>query len=133
MTLDQAWLNVQQFHLTFGHPAPDKPTLLDVEQTLRRDLWIRDELNELFLARNMAEQADAFLDIIYFALGGLVEMGIRPAALFQAIQAANMRKQWPDGTVKRDERGKVIKPPGWEGPDNEIELEIERQCQESSK
>jgi predicted HAD superfamily Cof-like phosphohydrolase len=46
-----------------------------------------------------------------------VSLGLPVDAVFHQIHRANMGKVWPDGTVQRDEGGKVIKPPEWQAAD----------------
>lgn len=125
--MDDQWEDVREFHKAFGHPAPDEPCFLDSDRANKRADWIVKECDELREAQNMAEQADAFIDIIYFAVGGLVEMGLRPFRLWLAVQRANMRKLWPDGKPRLNEETRVQKPPNWFGPDRDIEEEIQKQ------
>ena len=124
-TLEESWNAVRQFHKTFGHPAPDSPTMQTTDLVSRRAGWLVEEVNELGDATTITEQADAYLDIIYFALGGLVELGIEPSPIFDLVQNANMAKVWPDGSVRVNETGKVLKPEGWEAPDAAILAYIE--------
>jgi predicted HAD superfamily Cof-like phosphohydrolase len=62
---------------------------------------------------------------MYFALGTLVEMGIKPEKIFDIVHRANMAKIWPDGTVHYNETGKTIKPPSWTDPYKQIESYIQ--------
>jgi len=71
------------------------------------------------------------VDLIYFALGTLVEMGVRPGRLFDIVHEANMKKLWPDGKVHYAEDGKVIKHPSWQPPEPQLMREIDRQLQET--
>src|SRR5581483_5698677 len=117
MAIDRAFEDVRAFHLAFGHPAPDAPSLLDSDLAGRRAAWIEEEAQELREATSIAEQADAFIDVIYFAVGGLVNLGVQPGALWDIVQAANMAKLWPDGRPRhREGDGKVIKPADWRDP-----------------
>jgi|HubBroStandDraft_6_1064221.scaffolds.fasta_scaffold1272900_2 predicted HAD superfamily Cof-like phosphohydrolase len=126
--IDPAWEDVRAFHLAFGSPAPDAPVPLDRDKALRRAAWIEEEAQELREATTIAEQADAFIDAIYFALGGLVELGVRPGPLWDIVQGANMAKLWPDGRPRwREGDGKVIKPDGWQDPGPKLAAEIDRQ------
>lgn len=60
-------------------------------------------------------QIDAGIDIEYFQKGTWVEMGVYPQEMFNIVQAANMGKIFPDGSVRRNSTdGKVIKPDNWE-------------------
>jgi predicted HAD superfamily Cof-like phosphohydrolase len=73
-------------------------------------------------------QSDAIIDAFYFLAGSLVEMGVKPQALFDIVQAANMAKLGPDGKpIIRPEDGKIMKPEGWEPPEAKLEAEIKRQ------
>jgi predicted HAD superfamily Cof-like phosphohydrolase len=128
MGIDRAWEDVRAFHLAFGHAAPEAPELLHADFVERRADWIEEEADELREAATVAEQADAFIDIIYFALGGLVNLGVRPERLWDIVQNANMAKLWPDGRPHyRDGDGKVMKPAGWQDPGPLLEAEINRQ------
>ena len=67
------------------------------------------------------------IDLIYFALGTLVEMGVKPKEIFDIVQTANMTKLWEDGKVHyRETDNKVIKPPSWEDPYPKIKEAIDR-------
>jgi predicted HAD superfamily Cof-like phosphohydrolase len=128
MSIDRAWEDVRAFHLAFGQPAPEAPELLHADLVHRRANWIEEETDELREAATVTEQADAFIDIIYFALGGLVNLGVRPERLWDIVQNANMAKLWPDGRPHhRAGDGKVIKPDGWQDPAPLLEAEIARQ------
>jgi predicted HAD superfamily Cof-like phosphohydrolase len=97
-----------------------------------RAAWIEEEAQELREATTIDAQADAFIDVIYFALGGLVEMGLQPGPLWDIVQGANMAKLWPDGHPRfRDGDGKVLKPAGWEDPGPRLAAEIRRQLEAS--
>lgn len=125
--MDREWELVRQFHLQFKHPAPDAPTRLTPERALKRYHWMLEEITEFIEAGEIVEQADAMIDVMYFALGTLVEMGLKPDRLFDIVQQANMAKLWPDGTPHYNEEGKTIKPAGWEDPHEKLAMEIDRQ------
>jgi predicted HAD superfamily Cof-like phosphohydrolase len=86
---------------------------------------MREEIQEFLDSRNIYDQADAMIDLIYFALGTLVEMGIPPEELFDAVQEANMNKLWSDGKPRFREDGKIIKPEGWRPPEPELKKIID--------
>ena len=66
------------------------------------------------------------IDLIYFALGTLVEMGVEPEELFNVVQQANMSKLWEDGKPRYNKKdGKVIKPDNWEDPKPKIKALID--------
>lgn len=125
--MNKEWDCVREFQLRFGHPVADKPTQLNPERVLKRYHWMLEEINEFLEADEIVEQADAMIDVIYFALGTLVEMGIRPDKLFDIVQSANMAKLWLDGKPHYNAEGKTIKPGNWEDPHNKLKEEIERQ------
>lgn len=141
--------DVREFHEVF---APDwlperVPLPLNYPQALTRGKWVQSEVKELVddtvaagavclgsddMVDLMAKQADAFLDMIYFAAGGLVRMGIDPSALWAIVHGQNMAKRQPDGSVKRREGdGKVVKPEGWVDPHELLVAEIKRQIDAS--
>lgn len=127
--LKRAYDAVRDFHITFGHPYSDTPIMQSQDCAEARANWIIEEAEEVRDATTIYERADGYIDAIYFGLGGLVEMGIDPDPLFQLVQAANMAKVWPDGTVHKREDGKILKPPGWQAPDEQIAEEINRQLE----
>lgn len=131
--IDQAFNDVRKMHLASGHPAPLTPTMQPRDAVQARANWVLEEVGELMNAKTLFDQADAYLDIIYFGLGGLVELGVIPGNLWQIVSQSNEAKIQPDGTVhKRPEDGKWIKPEGWVRPEADLYDEIERQCSERS-
>jgi predicted HAD superfamily Cof-like phosphohydrolase len=129
--LDEAFMQVREFHLTMGQPVADRPTMLTPERTDQRTEWGDEEAQEQRDATTLVDQLDAIMDRIYFALGDLVEMGIMPSVAFDIVHSRNVPgKLWPDGSVHKNELGKVMKPPGWVAPEPLLELEIQRQLKE---
>ena len=124
--ISEAYADVFRFHKTFNHPYSKTPVMQPVDRVVARADWITEEVEELCEAETIYDQADAYLDIMYFAVGGLVEMGINPAHIWPLVQAANMAKVWPDGSVQRRADGKIMKPPGWTSPDQAIADAINR-------
>ena len=116
---------VKEFHIAFESPVSETPVMLTPDRVKARAEFMREELGEFEDAANIYEQADAMIDLIYFALGTLVEMGVKPDELFDIVHKANMTKLWSDGKVHRREGdGKVIKPPDWEDPEPKIRAAI---------
>ena len=79
--------------------------------------WMREEIEEFENSDTVYEQADAIIDLLYYAIGSLVEMGVKPDELFMLVHEYNVKKligKWCDGD------GKVMKPIGWQHPDKEI-------------
>lgn len=127
MSLNDAWADVRDFHIRFGHPHEERPSFIDKKRADARAKWMREEVQEFLDARDVVEQADAMIDLIYFALGTMVEMGVRPQELFDIVHRANMAKLWPDGKPHYNKDGKTVKPEGWQDPYPLLEKEIERQ------
>lgn len=119
--------DVHDFHRIFDHPANFRPTVQPDNRKQARADWIAEETQELRDSTTVEDQADAYIDIIYFAIGGMVEIGVDPQPLWGIVHRANMAKVQPDGSVKRRDDGKIIKPIGWTAPDEAQRVEIARQ------
>lgn len=101
----------------------------------KRVSWMLEELAEFAAADTLEDQADALIDLIYFAIGTFTMMGVKPEALFDIVHNANMGKVGPDGRVLRNEQGKIVKPDNWEkyfAPEPKIQAEINRQMFETA-
>ncbi len=117
IAMKKEWSGVREFHDKFGHPCPQNPTLIDKKRALSRAKWMNEEVAEFLVAEDIYEQADAMIDLIYFALGTMVEMGLEADELFDIVQTANMSKLFPDGKPHYNPKdGKVLKPETWEDP-----------------
>ncbi len=127
MSLDDAFDDVAKFQRCFGHPVAERPQLLKPPRADVRVAWMREEIDEFVASTDVVDQADAMIDLIYFALGTLVEIGVRPGPLFDIVHGANMAKLWHDGEHRKREDGKTIKPPTWVDPGPALRAEIERQ------
>ena len=124
--MDREFEKVKEFQEVFGLPVSGKPVMLTPDRINVRAGWLREEIDEFEEAGNIYEQADAMIDLMYFALGALVEMGVKPENLFDIVHEANMSKLWSDGKVhRRESDGKVIKPPEWEDPEPKIRAAID--------
>jgi len=132
MSLDDPFDQVAEFHRSFGHPVKDRPAFLPSPRSDARVAWMREEIDEFVESTDVVDQADAMIDLIYFALGTLVEMGVRPGPLFNIVHGANMAKLWPGGEARVREDGKTIKPPTWRDPAEALRAEIQRQSGEGS-
>ena len=132
MSINEEYYKVREFHQAFNHPYQEKPTVLSMERAEKRYSWMKEEIDEFIEATknsDIVEQADAMIDVMYFALGTLVEMGVEPENLFNIVQHANMSKLWADGKPHYKEDGKVKKPDTWKDPHNDLILEILRQTE----
>lgn len=86
--------------------------------------------------KRIVGQADALIDAIYFIMGSLVEMNVKPDPLFDIVQQANMSKLFtkPDGTKYakyRESDGKILKSPEFFSPEPLLEEEVLRQMNEN--
>lgn len=89
-------------------------------------LGIDDEGNAFFTkdpskTADMGDMIDDLCDLLYVTYGTLVSMGVNVEPFFDCVHASNMTKVWPDGTVKKDKNGKILKPPTWVSPDDGIQ------------
>jgi predicted HAD superfamily Cof-like phosphohydrolase len=104
----------------------EQPVMIAKKRALSRAKWMNEEVAEFLIAEDIYEQADAMIDLMYFALGTMVEMGLEADELFDIVQKANMAKLWPDGKPHYNPKdNKVIKPEGWEDPKPKIKAYID--------
>jgi len=107
-----------QFNQEVCGLRPQSPKMLDPERLQWFATAVREELDELLDAKDLHDQADAVLDLIYFAAGRVYEMGIDGAKAFAIIHTANMLKERGSLAKRPGSRGHdAIKPPGWVSPD----------------
>jgi predicted HAD superfamily Cof-like phosphohydrolase len=130
MNLNDSFEKVREFHVAFNHEMPGNPSMLPEERVTKRYDWMLEELEEFRNASSIHDQADAIIDLMYFALGTMVEMGVKPQRLFDIVHEANMKKLWPDGNVHYAPDGKLIKHSSWRPPEPQLVAEIERQIKE---
>ena len=100
--MNKEWEAVKLFHEKFGLPVSEVPTMLSAQRSRSRGTWMLEEVAEFLTADSIYEQSDAMIDLIYFALGTLVEMGVQPEGLFNIVQQANMSKLWEDGKPRHN-------------------------------
>lgn len=61
--------------------------------------------------RDVVESADALADLVYVIYGMALESGIDLDKVLAEVQASNLSKLMPDGTVLLREDGKILKGP----------------------
>ena len=110
-----------------GLPIPETPTRLGEA----RKEWaldaLNDEVGEFFAAETLEDEVDALVDLSYFALGRLVEMGVVPGAVFDEVHEANMRKRRGELSKRPNSLGfDAVKPEGWTGPELLPYLSLDR-------
>lgn len=114
-----------------GHELPSTPQLMDAQAVEFIAEMVNDELQELREATDVAEQADALVDAIYYICDTAVRHGMNLDRLFAIVHSANMGKV-VDGRVLRREDGKILKPQGWSDPGPALIAELDRQQREGS-
>ena len=132
---------VLQFHHTYSVPIrPFSDPTLDYERMNMRMSLIAEEFAELMGAvygpraraiieaataeavaadegeRDVIEAADALADRVYVVYGMAIESGMNLDSVLAEVQASNLSKLMPDGSVKLREDGKVLKGPNFFQP-----------------
>lgn len=95
----------------------DKSALDDIRWG--RIQMMLEELREFTQADTLEEQADSLVDLVYFALGTAVMMGLPWDQLFDEVHRANMEKELISSKEESTRLNKldVKKPEGWQAPD----------------
>lgn len=105
------------FNDKFSHLVSETPTHLTKRKLRERAECMQEELDEFKKAieiQDIDELADALIDLVYFAKGTAVQMGLPWKQLWNDVQRANMDKM--PGIGKRGHLVDCVKPPGWIGP-----------------
>ena len=126
--IDEAYELVQKFQEMAGQPIGTSPVFLEQQRCEIRSKWMREEIEEFEAGSTVYEQADAMIDLLYYAIGALVEMGVKPDQLFMLVHEYNIKKL---SDKRCNEDGKVLKPRQWHHPDEEIRQIIDRMKEES--
>ena len=114
---------VAAMHRQFGILVSEKPTRLTRRKLGERIACLREELEELIVAANESDlpaMADALVDLVVFAKGTAVMMGLPWAALYDDVMRANLAKV--RGVGKRGHKVDLVKPPGWQPPRGRVVL-----------
>lgn len=111
---------VEAFHHNItGRPMPEIPHMLTGVTLEHAVECFREEIEELLQAKNVEEQADAIVDLMYFAAGRLLEMGVHPDRIMEEVHRANMAKVRGAVDKRPNSQGHdAVKPPGWVPPDH---------------
>jgi len=118
--MNAAYHKVRAFKELIGESSPTEPMQLPPARVAQRALWMKSEIDEFETSKDLVEQVDSMVDLIYYALGTLAELGIEPDPVFDVVHQANMRKVKRDGSSRFDAHGKLVKPADWNGPEDEI-------------
>lgn len=131
MMADREIEDVKAFHQKFGMIVSDTPGHLTIRKLLERIECMREELSEFEAAvhmQDLAAQFDALLDLVYFAKGTAVQLGLPWEDGWDEVQRANMDKV--RGVTKRGHAVDCVKPDGWRAPDHAPALEAAGYCRE---
>ena len=110
------YTDVLEFHKKFGCHIGEKPGFPSTEEEELKLRLVVEEYEELLLGiihRDLAEIADAIIDLKYVLNGMAISYGIDLDPLWVAVQETNMAKE--GGSTRGD--GKILKPKGWVAPD----------------
>lgn len=121
--------DVKAFHAKLGLPVGDRPRLLEPSDYKFREDFLIEELTEFRQAHargDLADVADALVDLAYVVLGTALWMGLDWEAHWAAVQAANMAKERGQG--RRGHTYDAVKPPGWRPPDHQAILRAALDC-----
>ena len=116
---DKEIQDVKAFREKFNMFINDRPQHVSQRMLMERIECMQEELNEFKLAveaQNLAEQADALVDLVYFAKGTAIILGLTEAwpHLWDDVQRANMAKI--RGVGKRGHMVDCVKPEDWQPP-----------------
>lgn len=100
-----------------GLSIPEAPSRLDPDRKKWASGALSEELTEFMDAEDLEDEVDALIDLCYFALGRIIEMGVVPGAAFEEVHAANMAKKRGELSKRPHAKGfDAVKPEGWTPP-----------------
>lgn len=113
---------VAEFQIATDQPVSSVQNLGDLKNNNLRYELMSEENTEYFSAtinRNTTEILDGCVDMMYILLGTINQHGFQNefAEAFSRVHLNNMSKVGPDGKVKRNEQGKILKPEGFDPVD----------------
>jgi predicted HAD superfamily Cof-like phosphohydrolase len=126
---------IREFNNFYDLPNPTNPTLSVVQDPVQRILsftkTLRDELDEgldiiekinagASEADVLTDLADWLNDIVVYALSESAKYGIPSEQVLNVIMDSNFSKKQADGSVLKDEHGKVQKGPNFYKPEPQI-------------
>lgn len=117
--LDPEYQDVREFQRKFGIPTANAPRHLSKRLLDERIGYLIEELKEFIEgcdAQDLAAQADALIDLVYFAKGAAAMMGLPWAVLWDDVHRANMEKERGDKKRGFTCQFDMIKPSNWQPP-----------------
>lgn len=123
MLVEEMLLNVAEFQNAFGLTVGDSPEIRDAVLAGKLLMEEATETRDALIAGDMVKVVDGVMDTMFVAAGILVRCGVFRAGVFwDAVHRANMRKV--GGEIVD---GKLRKPAGWVGPEDDITAELKEQ------
>ena len=117
---DSETASVAAMHMKFGFTVGDRPQALPQSLARERADKMAEELEEFRAAvekGNLADMADALVDLVVFAKGTAVMMGLPWGALWREVYRANMSKERGEAPNRPGHKQDLVKPDGWTPPD----------------
>jgi len=120
--------DIQQFARVFDvSPAWKDNHRVDADVLNLRLRLIEEEVNQELVPavvklqqsstlENLVPVADGIVDAVYVLLGLAVALDLPWEELWNEVHRSNMAKVHADGTVRRREDGKILKPADWHPP-----------------
>jgi predicted HAD superfamily Cof-like phosphohydrolase len=112
--------DVLRMHRKFGFCNHLVPGLATRRLLQERAACMMEELQEFqdaAMVQDLVKQADALVDLVYFAIGTAVILGLPFQQLWDEVHRANMSKE--RGATKRGHAVDLMKPEGWTPPNIE--------------
>lgn len=111
---------VRSMHDKFNFDRRETPKAPDNHHDMTdRAKMMQEEVDEFCMAAiygDVIEMADALIDLVYFAKGTAVILGIPWGALWNDVHQCNMRKIPGEKEGREGVKQDLIKPPGWTPP-----------------
>jgi predicted HAD superfamily Cof-like phosphohydrolase len=109
---------VGTFQKATGQRVSQSPELgLIAEGALRFNLMREENLEyaDALRSKDLTEVLDACVDQLYILAGTINHHGLQSVMLeaFERVHDNNMTKVMPDGSVRRNVQGKILKPDGF--------------------
>lgn len=112
--------DVLEFHKKMGLPISRQPKRLAPERKAFRAKFMDEELVEYSEATDWADEVDGLVDLIYVAMGTLIEMGADPNMVWREVHEKNMQKVRGENASRPGSGGNdAVKPEGWTPPDHD--------------
>lgn len=118
MLKSRAHSQVEEFHKKFGLPVLPRPIIPRPERIKLRIKLIREEFEEFieaaehaFTDEDLALIGKELSDLLYVTYGAAIEFGLPLDDIVDETHRSNLSKLWPDGSIRKREDGKILKPP----------------------